>query len=207
MIRKNLANITTILGIVLCFIYLWFVVYYRETIGPLFWLAFVIWATDVIDGAIARWLNVVTNFGKLADVIRDKFFEFITFYLFLSDSRVDTALKVIIVPLFFLESMLLAVRLVGVRHKLDLPANSYGKWKMAGVFLSCFLCMIFMKYADLMADWRDVAVFMLFVMFGTSFLLGTSSFKGQIKSFSKQMRHKYKEKRRTEKRTYKPARG
>ncbi len=72
----NLANIVTVLRILLAPVFVWLLLADGGADGVLRWVAaglFVVAiVTDSVDGRIARGRNLVTDFGKLVDPIADK---------------------------------------------------------------------------------------------------------------------------------------
>ncbi|WP_316930253.1 CDP-diacylglycerol--glycerol-3-phosphate 3-phosphatidyltransferase [Schaalia sp. JY-X159] len=70
----NVPNALTVLRLVLVPVFLWLLL--ENTTGSRWWAlaVFAIAAyTDHLDGEIARKHNIITNFGKLADPLADKF--------------------------------------------------------------------------------------------------------------------------------------
>jgi CDP-diacylglycerol--glycerol-3-phosphate 3-phosphatidyltransferase len=72
----NLANIITIVRILLAPLFIWLLIADGHAGGPLRWLAAVLFVvaivTDSVDGRLARSRNLVTNLGILLDPIADK---------------------------------------------------------------------------------------------------------------------------------------
>lgn len=72
----NVANVLTVVRIVLVPFFVWFLLADAGQGGLLRWLAVVTFAiaiyTDKLDGDIARSRGLITNFGKIADPIADK---------------------------------------------------------------------------------------------------------------------------------------
>lgn len=72
----NIANIITVVRILLAPIFIWLLVADGGELGPLRWVAaglFVVAiVTDSVDGFLARRQNLVTDFGKIVDPIADK---------------------------------------------------------------------------------------------------------------------------------------
>lgn len=70
----NLPNALTVFRLVLVPVFLWLLL--TDTTASRWW-AFVVFAvasyTDHLDGQLARKYQIITNFGKLADPIADKF--------------------------------------------------------------------------------------------------------------------------------------
>lgn len=72
----NVANVLTVVRIVLVPFFVWFLLADAGQGGLLRWLAVATFAiaiyTDKLDGDIARSRGLITNFGKIADPIADK---------------------------------------------------------------------------------------------------------------------------------------
>lgn len=72
----NLANIVTVLRILLAPVFVWLLLSDGGEDGVLRWVAAALFVvaiiTDSVDGRIARRRNLVTDFGKLVDPIADK---------------------------------------------------------------------------------------------------------------------------------------
>ncbi|TXN31530.1 CDP-diacylglycerol--glycerol-3-phosphate 3-phosphatidyltransferase [Lacisediminihabitans profunda] len=72
----NVANIVTVVRIFMAPVFIWLLLADRGELGPLRWVAAVIFVvaivTDTVDGILARRQNLVTDFGKILDPIADK---------------------------------------------------------------------------------------------------------------------------------------
>jgi CDP-diacylglycerol---glycerol-3-phosphate 3-phosphatidyltransferase len=72
----NVANIITVLRILLAPLFIWLLLADGGELGPLRYVAAALFifaiATDSVDGILARRQNLVTNVGKLLDPIADK---------------------------------------------------------------------------------------------------------------------------------------
>jgi CDP-diacylglycerol---glycerol-3-phosphate 3-phosphatidyltransferase len=72
----NIANVVTIVRILLAPLFVWLLFADDHSGGPLRWLAAVLFVvaivTDSVDGNLARSRNLVTNLGILLDPIADK---------------------------------------------------------------------------------------------------------------------------------------
>lgn len=72
----NIANILTMVRIVMVPIFVWLMVADHQTHGWWRWAALLVFVlaiyTDKLDGDLARSRNLITNFGKIADPIADK---------------------------------------------------------------------------------------------------------------------------------------
>ncbi|MCX6722698.1 MAG: CDP-alcohol phosphatidyltransferase family protein, partial [Candidatus Staskawiczbacteria bacterium] len=117
---RNLANIITSLGFVLCFVLLWAVVAHREQIGAILMLSGVILFTDFLDGKIARHFKTASRFGAAADRLRDKLFQLTMYTFFLLDQQVYHTVKAAVCILMVMEIILLVLWFFGIRRKLDI---------------------------------------------------------------------------------------
>lgn len=72
----NIANVLTVLRIVLVPFFVWFLLADEQHYSWCRWAAVVVFSvaiyTDKLDGDLARKHNLVTDFGKIADPIADK---------------------------------------------------------------------------------------------------------------------------------------
>ncbi|QEO09860.1 CDP-diacylglycerol--glycerol-3-phosphate 3-phosphatidyltransferase [Protaetiibacter larvae] len=72
----NIANIITVVRILLAPVFVWLMVLDGGELGVWRWVAAVLFilsiTTDSVDGFLARSRNLVTDFGKLVDPIADK---------------------------------------------------------------------------------------------------------------------------------------
>ena len=72
----NIANIVTVVRILLAPVFIWLLVLDDSHDGVLRWVAAALFLvailTDSVDGFLARRLHLVTDFGKLVDPIADK---------------------------------------------------------------------------------------------------------------------------------------
>jgi len=72
----NLANIITVVRILLAPVFIWMLLADNGELGPLRVAAATLWvvaiATDSVDGILARRQNLVTDLGKILDPIADK---------------------------------------------------------------------------------------------------------------------------------------
>lgn len=138
---KHVPNILTILRFVL----IPFAVYYM--INDQYTMAITIICisglTDVLDGAIARKFNFITNFGKLIDPLADKITQL---------SLLGTLVLKNLVPLWILIIVLLkeATMVAGASFlygkELVVSSKWYGKAATVLFYLAIILSMIFRQY-------------------------------------------------------------
>lgn len=125
----NLPNRLTLLRIVLVPVFI--ACFYLEPILSWWnWLAagvfFVADMTDVIDGAIARKYDLVTNFGKLMDPIADKLLFCSAFIYLTANGSMSPLVCVIFIAREFIIS---GFRLIAVMNNRVIAANKLGKIK------------------------------------------------------------------------------
>ncbi len=89
--------------------------------------------TDMIDGMLARKMNLVTNFGKFMDPLADKFLVFGTLFAMLGNTKFDhfrLALVFATVILIFRELAVTSIRLIATKTDgTVIAANMLGKIK------------------------------------------------------------------------------
>jgi CDP-diacylglycerol--glycerol-3-phosphate 3-phosphatidyltransferase len=153
----NIANIFTMLRIVLVPFFIWFFVLdgdaRRWAAAGVFLLAS---ATDKVDGYLARSLNLVTNFGKLADPIADKLLvssALILLSLFGELSWIITGL------LLLREVSITVLREVMRKREVVMPASRSGKLKT--VLQMVFIGLLLVPWATILpadpAEWIRIA--------------------------------------------------
>ena len=121
----NVANIITFVRLVMIIPLFFFTLKPRHYLIALvlFWLAML---TDVIDGFVARRLNMITNLGKFMDQITDKLLINAILLIFLRNR---------LLPLWFVTLVILrdiivgGVRMFLASKETVVPANIWGKMK------------------------------------------------------------------------------
>lgn len=123
----NIANVLTVIRLILVPVFIWLMLV--PTTKAQVW-AFVVFAvasaTDKLDGTLARRLNLVTDFGKLADPIADKALVLSAFVLL---SLHWPVFWVVTVPVLVRELGITLMRLVLARRGRVMPASRGGKLK------------------------------------------------------------------------------
>jgi CDP-diacylglycerol--glycerol-3-phosphate 3-phosphatidyltransferase len=174
--NANVANIITVVRILLAPVFVWLLLLDDGEIGALRWIAAVLFivaiATDGIDGHIARSRNLVTDLGVLLDPIADK-------VLTLSAL---VALS-ILGELWWWVTAIIVVRELGITiwrlvvvTKVVVPASKTGKLKTLAqaVAISLFLVPLFTVVGDwvLWLNWIVMAIaFVLTVYSGIEYLV------------------------------------
>lgn len=99
--------------------------------------------TDFLDGFLARKLNLVSDFGKIADPLFDKLFILGLFIWMLAMGIIPSWNLSIILLLLLRELAVTGLRGGGSSGgKKTFGADWYGKWKTALLFFSLFLLVI-----------------------------------------------------------------
>lgn len=123
----NIANVLTVIRLILVPVFIWLMLV--PTTKAQLW-AFVVFAvasaTDKLDGTLARRLNLVTDFGKLADPIADKALVLSAFVLL---SLHWPVFWLVTVPVLVRELGITLMRLVLARRGRVMPASRGGKLK------------------------------------------------------------------------------
>lgn len=142
-INKNLANMITGIGLIAVILFITFLFKGYKGSLMLFMIS-IIGITDLLDGAIARGLKIVSQLGKSLDRARDKLFACILFGFELklllgrSDIVSNTASAFLIAILLF-EFGLIGTWIFGLKKKLDVSAHIWGKRKMWFYFFVAYL--------------------------------------------------------------------
>ena len=123
----NIANVLTVIRLILVPVFIWLMLV--PGVKAQVW-AFVVFAvasaTDKLDGTLARRLNLVTDFGKLADPIADKALVLSAFVLL---SLHWPVFWTVTVPVLVRELGITLMRLVLARRGRVMPASRGGKLK------------------------------------------------------------------------------
>ena len=107
-----------------------------------------IWATDVLDGYIARNFNQVSDFGKLFDPFVDKLFQFVTALMMAIVHKLPFWVPVII---FFKELlMIIGGTVLFKKYRLVVYSKWYGK--LATVLFVLAFCILFFVPKDMVSE-------------------------------------------------------
>lgn len=144
----NIANRLTVLRIILTFVFMFFLFCHGLWAKALS-LAIFIFAgvSDVLDGLLAKRLNIVTDFGKLMDPIADKILVLAAFAAFVQMQLIDAWMFVIIVSR---EILITSLRLFALNKGKVLSATRAGKHKTVSQMLVIFLILVFVVLKEVM---------------------------------------------------------
>ena len=174
--NANVANIITVVRILLAPVFVWLLLLDNGEMGAVRWIAAVLFivaiATDGIDGHIARSRNLVTDLGVLLDPIADKV---LTLSALVALSVLGELWWWVTVIIVVRELGITVWRLVVVT-KVVVPASKTGKLKTLAqaVAISLFLVPLFTVVGDwvLWLNWTVMAVaFALTVYSGIEYLV------------------------------------
>jgi CDP-diacylglycerol--glycerol-3-phosphate 3-phosphatidyltransferase len=172
----NVANIITVVRILLAPVFVWLLLADNGEMGAVRWIAAALFivaiATDGIDGHIARSRNLVTDLGVLLDPIADKV---LTLSALIALSILGELWWWVTIVIVVRELGITIWRLVVVT-KVVVPASKTGKLKTLAqaVAISLFLVPLFTVLGDwvLWVNWIVMAVaFALTVYSGIEYLV------------------------------------
>jgi CDP-diacylglycerol--glycerol-3-phosphate 3-phosphatidyltransferase len=101
--------------------------------------------TDFLDGFIAKWKNISTDFGKLMDPVADKILVLASFLAFV-EMKIIPAWMVVIILLR--EIMITALRIFSTTKGKVIAADEAGKHKMVSQLIAIFAIMIFLIFRE-----------------------------------------------------------
>ncbi|MDO5673090.1 MAG: CDP-diacylglycerol--glycerol-3-phosphate 3-phosphatidyltransferase [Actinomycetaceae bacterium] len=122
----NIANVLTVVRIILVPIFIWLML--MEGVGARWWALAVFCVaafTDFLDGYLARSMNLITDFGKIADPIADKALVLSAFVLL----SVAGALPWWVTALIVLRELGITLMRILMLSKIVIPASKGGKLK------------------------------------------------------------------------------
>ncbi|MFH1198669.1 MAG: CDP-diacylglycerol--glycerol-3-phosphate 3-phosphatidyltransferase [Candidatus Omnitrophota bacterium] len=143
----NLANKLTVSRIVLTFVFMLVLLYFRGFLPKVLSLViFTIAAlSDYFDGKLAKERNMVTDFGKLMDPIADKILVLAAFVAFVQMQLVNSFMVMIII---FREILITYLRLFALNKGKVLSAAKAGKHKTLLQMSVIFLILGFIVFKE-----------------------------------------------------------
>ena len=139
----NLPNILTLLRIPLLFAIIWLGEVdweYRFVLIVTLLMASMI--TDFLDGYLARKLNLVSDFGKVADPLFDKLFILGLFIWMLAIDLIPAWNVSIVLLLLLRELAVTGLRGGGTTGGKTFGADGFGKWKTTLLFASLWVLLL-----------------------------------------------------------------
>jgi len=138
----NILSVTRFFLAIICF----YLAMFKSPVYLAFSLSIFLLAafTDFLDGYLARKWNIITNFGKIADPIADKFLVLGIFFIFAYKGIVPF---IFIFVIAFREILLTAIRLILLSKKVVIASINSGKFKtmsQMAVITAIYLILIFM---------------------------------------------------------------
>ena len=142
-LKKNLANIITLIGLGLAIWLLVIAINNPEQLWLIFLLGGIVAFTDLIDGRLAKHLDIKSDFGSFLDRLRDRVFIYPALIIFTWHHRwkltdlppaVNTLTIALVVGTLLMEVLLFIACCIGViwyleGTKIDLAPNNWGRKK------------------------------------------------------------------------------
>ena len=143
---KHVPNILTIIRFLLIPFIIYFLAINQYIVGVILFI--ISWITDVVDGAIARKFNFITDFGKLMDPLADKLTQI---------SVLATLMIKELIPVWILAIVIAkeAVMIAGASFLYGRDVVVSSKWfgKLATVlFFIAIVCSCFISYWNMSID-------------------------------------------------------
>lgn len=152
----NLANRLTLSRIIMAFFFMAALLYrglpYGHVVATgIFLLA---WITDILDGAIARRLGQVTNFGKLIDPLSDKILMSAAFIAFVQIPEIGIPAWMVVV-IISREFIITGMRLLAASRGKVISAGKWGKHKTTSQMLTVVIFLIALSIQQIAPEfWR-----------------------------------------------------
>lgn len=137
-------------------------------------IIFIAFASDLLDGFIARKLNIITEFGKIIDPLSDKVLvlQYVLNLLLLNN------LPLLYVVIVFTRDILIFLGGIYLSQRLNkvLPSNLLGKAAVFSIGVTIILSIL--APGTLYFEWvMRISILFLFVSFAAYVLRGTESLK------------------------------
>lgn len=172
----NLPNKLTISRLLLAIVFFALLSYRCYTIALIAYS--IAWATDWLDGYLARKKGLMTDFGRIADPFVDKIIVCGGFILMIqhTDNNIPAWMVVVIVAREFLISSL---RSYAESKGIEFGANMWGKAKM---FIQSFTISFILLYCGHLTQFTVIKYVIAFLMWTTVIITLISGIKYMIKA-------------------------
>ncbi len=164
--KKYFRHIPNILSVIRLLMIPLFAVAYFDTDASVYLAAGIYvlaWATDVLDGFLARHFRWISELGKILDPLADKLMQITVAVCF---SVTDRIFLLLAVPLVLKEFCMLVGALIIIRkQKAVEPSHWYGKFASAFIFV-CSVAVIIVRNNTVLNTAMSIAmlVVMLFAL-------------------------------------------
>lgn len=140
-ILRQIPNMLSVLRLLM--IPAFVLLYFKDGAEPYTAAIYILaWATDVLDGWLARRNGWITDLGKILDPLADKLMQLAAAVCFTISDRI---FLIVLIPLILKELCMLAGALLIMRtQKLVEPSHWYGKFASAFIFL-CSVALILVR--------------------------------------------------------------
>ena len=114
------------------------------------------WASDILDGYLARKYNWVTDLGKLLDPVADKLLVTTALILVVADQTIPAPYGVIFLFIMFLRDYIISgLRQIGATKNVVMAANWMNKVKSWPLYISCCVA-IFLAFLQTLGAQSNV---------------------------------------------------
>jgi len=147
--KKQIPNMLSVLRLIMIPVFVVLYFRYPEAPGTYYALGVYIlaWATDILDGFLARRNNWITEAGKILDPLADKLMQLTAAVCFTIDNRIFLLL---LIPLILKEcGMLIGALIIIKTNKKVEPSHWYGKLASVILFGCAVVRILFRGYATL----------------------------------------------------------
>lgn len=169
---RHIPNLLTLLRLFMIPFY--FVVFYSGSEQATFYalIVFVVASmTDVLDGYLARKLDVVSKFGTLADPFADKLMQVSVLYS-LSDAAFLKEWFFWIILVKEILQIALGTFMISMKPKMIMPANIFGKVTTVLIFLTIILAVFEVSGIVVLQTIVAVLAIVTFCQYAYKFMLG-----------------------------------
>ena len=141
--QLNIVNSISFFRIISAPIILWMIL--EDKLQFAFWIFLVASFTDLIDGFIARKLNLITDFGKILDTLSDKI---LIFSVFLALSYKDMLATPILVIIILRDFIILVGTVLSLLFKKKFNYTPLKIGKITFFFQSCYAAILLCHYSN-----------------------------------------------------------
>ncbi len=172
----KIPNILSIFRIILIPVFLYFYFVKEPFIYASFTVVAISFLTDVVDGAVARKYNLITELGRILDPLADKLTQVAILLALWIDHRIPVIVPIIVVCKE-LTMLLGAIYIKGQLKSNVLSSNIWGKCATGTFYLSIALFLLNIPFAQYVLFLSVALMIVAFI----SYAYGAFALKNEIK--------------------------